>query len=342
MDYSSNLSFLRNNNSDHDGLHGYKNFTPYQNTDRRPPNPTMQSSYSVYSSGGDSKGGTGGVMSNWAQHDANMNKHSQANPFPSFSHQHIPHRPTPPSSANSLYGTGYSVEHRDHQVFGQQMTSPSNAPQSTPTQTGRSTLWWGDLEPWMDEEYVKQVCKLMKWEPLGIKIPHPPPDPSSGQQPNNPGYCFLSFHTPAQAQAVLNQITGSSLPTIMPNSTKPFSMNWASSASAPSAPAAAPSTHSAPPAVPHSQGNDTSHASQFTKEYSIFVGDLAPETSNSDLVAVFRNPVLGLRNDREPKFIRPFASCKSAKIMLDPVTGVSRGYGFVRCVLSPSNARLAC
>ncbi|KAK7029103.1 hypothetical protein R3P38DRAFT_2403778, partial [Favolaschia claudopus] len=61
------------------------------------------------------------------------------------------------------------------------------------------------------------------------------------------------------------------------------------------------------------------------KQYSIFVGHLAPETSNSDLVAVFRNPVLGLRNDRAPKFIRPFASCKSAKIMLDPVTGVSRG-----------------
>ncbi|KAF7308906.1 hypothetical protein MKEN_01091100 [Mycena kentingensis (nom. inval.)] len=68
----------------------------------------------------------------------------------------------------------------------------------------------------------------------------------------------------------------------------------------------------------------------FAKEYSIFVGDLAPETSNSDLVAVFRNPVLGLRNDRAPKFIRPFTSCKSAKIMLDPATGVSRGYGFVR------------
>ncbi|KAJ7369175.1 hypothetical protein DFH08DRAFT_676707, partial [Mycena albidolilacea] len=60
-------------------------------------------------------------------------------------------------------------------------------------------------------------------------------------------------------------------------------------------------------------------AAAYPKEYSIFVGDLAPETSNSDLVAVFRNP-----------FIRPFASCKSAKIMLDPVTGVSRGYGFVR------------
>lgn len=33
---------------------------------------------------------------------------------------------------------------------------------------------------------------------------------------------------------------------------------------------------------------------------------------------------------REPKFIHPFVSCKSAKIMLDPATGVSRGYGFVR------------
>ncbi|KAJ7878324.1 hypothetical protein B0H14DRAFT_2567287 [Mycena olivaceomarginata] len=71
-------------------------------------------------------------------------------------------------------------------------------------------------------------------------------------------------------------------------------------------------------------------ANGYPKEYSIFVGDVAPETSNSDLVAVFRNPVLGLRNDRAPKFVPPFASCKSAKILLDPVTGVSRGYGFVR------------
>ncbi|KAJ7935016.1 hypothetical protein B0H13DRAFT_1482886, partial [Mycena leptocephala] len=66
----------------------------------------------------------------------------------------------------------------------------------------------------------------------------------------------------------------------------------------------------------------------YPKEYSIFVGDLAPETSNSDLFAVFHNPLLGLRNDRIPKFIRPFASCNRAKIMFDPVTGVSRGYGF--------------
>ncbi|KAJ7817494.1 hypothetical protein B0H14DRAFT_3877482 [Mycena olivaceomarginata] len=57
---------------------------------------------------------------------------------------------------------------------------------------------------------------------------------------------------------------------------------------------------------------------------------LGPILYRSHLGKVFRNPVLGLRNDRAPKFIPPFASCKSAKILLDPVTGVSRGYGFVR------------
>ncbi|KAG5649635.1 hypothetical protein H0H81_002760, partial [Sphagnurus paluster] len=71
-------------------------------------------------------------------------------------------------------------------------------------------------------------------------------------------------------------------------------------------------------------------AQEYTQEYSIYVGDLAPETSSSDLVAVFLRPSLGLRNDREFKYIQPFLSCNSAKVMLDPVTGVSRGYGFVR------------
>ncbi|KAJ3535199.1 hypothetical protein NM688_g7012 [Phlebia brevispora] len=107
----------------------------------------------------------------------------------------------------------------------------------------------------------------------------------------------------------------------MPNSSKTFTMNWASSV--PTAPLS--SSFNGPTiSIPGAQNP------QYPKEYSIFVGDLAPEVSNSDLVAVFRNPVLGLRNDREPRFIRPFLSCKSAKIMLDPVTGVSRGYGFVR------------
>lgn len=189
----------------------------------------------------------------------------------------------------------------------------------------QSTLWWGELEPWMDEEYAKKVCDLMGWDKVSVKIPHTPADNVTGQHANNPGYCFLTFPTPDHAAGVLAQInnaTASGTQPILPNSNKPFVLNWASS------PSPSPATQPFSINTPINPSNN--NITQGQKEYSIFVGDLAPETSNSDLVAVFRNPVLGLRNDRAPKFIRPFYSCKSAKIMLDPVTGVSRGYGFVR------------
>jgi RNA recognition motif-containing protein len=50
-------------------------------------------------------------------------------------------------------------------------------------------------------------------------------------------------------------------------------------------------------------------------EYSIFVGDLGPEVNEFVLVSLFQSR---------------FPSCKSAKIMTDPISGMSRGYGFVR------------
>ncbi|KAG6857001.1 hypothetical protein H0H87_011095 [Tephrocybe sp. NHM501043] len=216
----------------------------------------------------------------------------------SFNHHHL-HRASPPLAAESIF-----------------RTSPASIPAVA---SSPSTLCWADIEPWMDEEYAKQVCALMGWDPVNINIPHPSPDPVTGQQANNPGFCYLTFATPAQASQVLAQINrvGNNHIT-MPNSSRPFVVNWASNAPP------------MPTAFTQSVGSATNALQQFPKEYSIFVGDLAPETSNSDLVAVFRNPVLGLRNDREPKFIRPFTSCKSAKIMLDAATGVSRGYGFVR------------
>ncbi|KAL0949204.1 hypothetical protein HGRIS_009282 [Hohenbuehelia grisea] len=251
-------------------------------------------------------------------------------PFSSFNHHHHHPQSSPPNPQSSTSPLFYSsnLADRERQSLRFQQSSPPASAQLTSSSSpaslnsSRSTIWWGELEPWMDEEYAKQVCGLMGWDPVNIKVPHPPPDPTTGQQPNNPGYCFLTFPSPAHAATVLAQVNNSNgNPPSMPNSTKPFVLNWASSVpTAPPAPSSFPATAAMLPAGQQ----------QYPKEYSIFVGDLAPETSNSDLVAVFRNPVLGLRNDREPKFIRPFLSCKSAKIMLDPVTGVSRGYGFVR------------
>ncbi|THG97482.1 hypothetical protein EW026_g4522 [Hermanssonia centrifuga] len=256
-----------------------------------------------------------------------------------LNHHHRASPPRPPVfSPTSPPAVPYSEREREalREVYYarqlQQASSPPSAslsspqPASSPNSSAppRSTLWWGELEPWMDEEYAKQVCNLMGWDPVSIKVPRPAPDPITGRQANNPGYCFLTFPSQVHAASVLQQInstSGTPNALTMPNSSKPFTLNWASSV--PTAPLSVP-FNGPTISIPGAQNP------QYPKEYSIFVGDLAPEVSNSDLVAVFRNPVLGLRNDREPRFIRPFLSCKSAKIMLDPVTGVSRGYGFVR------------
>lgn len=269
------------------------------------------------------------------------NRHtSQVQPphLSSNSHHHRSSPGVPANLGSNFYSPPPSYADRDG-LFHRNATNPSPptgsanqpavpaVPAASPNSTStRSTLYWGDLEPWMDEEWAKRVCGMMNWDPVNIKVPHPQPDPNTGQQANNPGYCFLTFPSRAHAERVMNQVnTNNGGPITMPNSTRPFNISWA--ASLPNSPlnASFPSAGSSPPAAQQ----------QYPKEYSIFVGDLAPETSNSDLVAVFRNPVLGLRNDREPKFIRPFLSCKSAKIMLDPVTGVSRGYGFVRYLTRP-------
>jgi len=253
--------------------------------------------------------------------------------IPSFSTYSHPSRQTSPPSVKpqtpisaTHYSTAGDIADRDNHLYYRPSQPPNlSTPTSSSSLSSRSTLWWGELEPWMDEEYAKQVCGLKGWDPVSIKVPHPGSDQSSEQPANNPGYCFLTFQTPAHAAAVLAQVNGTSTSSngtslTMPNSTKPFVMNWAGNIQPP---AQLPTPY---PAIVQ----PAPQPQQYQKEYSIFVGDLAPETSNSDLVAVFRNPVLGLRADREPKFIRPFLSCKSAKIMLDPVTGVSRGYGFVR------------
>uniref|UniRef100_V5EVC9 RRM domain-containing protein n=1 Tax=Kalmanozyma brasiliensis (strain GHG001) TaxID=1365824 RepID=V5EVC9_KALBG len=83
-------------------------------------------------------------------------------------------------------------------------------------------------------------------------------------------------------------------------------------------------------------------------EFSIFVGDLSPDLREEDLVAQFLQPpawphnhafASAVINAQQAQGIyqpgkhigpAPFHSTKSAKIMTDPVTGASKGYGFVR------------
>ena len=194
---------------------------------------------------------------------------------------------------------------------------PSTSSPSQPPDLNSNTLYMGNLEPWMDHEYTSQVVRLMGWDrtstasgtqtsAVTIKIPPPPPD--AVPQPNNPGYCLITFPSAAQAASVLaslhsgNSKDPSSAPILMPNSSRPFNLQWANSSQFPQVSAGSVFGGSAHNASVFNgltvHGRSANSAQGPQREFSIFVGDLAPETSNSDLVAVFRNPVLGLRNDR--------------------------------------------
>lgn len=256
------------------------------------------------------------------------------------------------SAALAAYGDAHLYQHYQQalpqvpSITEQISSNAAHAPQSQPT---RSTLRLDGLEPWMDVEYFNQVCGMMRWENVILKIPHAPvTEYAAGKaiSPNNPGYCFLTFPVAAKATTVLAQFSPPNPPTTMPNSKRPFSVTWATvpaSSARSSGPLADADTagglfapgnlsllnpFTSPPADDAQQSSGTANNRQ--PEFSIFVGDLAPETTNSDLIAVFRDPILGLKHDREPKFVAPFTSCRSAKIMVDAVMGVSKGYGFVR------------
>jgi RNA recognition motif-containing protein len=136
----------------------------------------------------------------------------------------------------------------------------------------------GELEPWVDENFIRNLWFQMG-EQVSVKMIR---DKFSG----NAGYCFVDFSSPQAAGKAL-QLSGQP----MPNSNRPFKLNWASG------------------------GGLADRRDDRGPEYSIFVGDLGPEVNEYVLVSLFQSR---------------FPSCKSAKIMTDPLSGMSRGYGFVR------------
>ncbi|KAF9181445.1 hypothetical protein BGZ51_005437 [Haplosporangium sp. Z 767] len=77
---------------------------------------------------------------------------------------------------------------------------------------------------------------------------------------------------------------------VIPGTSKMFRLNWAS-------------------------GGMVAAGAANGQEFSVFVGDLSPEVTEYMLLAAFQER---------------YMSCRSAKIMTDPTTGLSRGYGFVR------------
>lgn len=161
-------------------------------------------------------------------------------------------------------------------------SSPSNLfiDSNTPSEANvKNTLWMGELEPWLDEVAIKKIWSVYG-ENVSVKLIR---DKFSGA---HAGYCFVEF---SNATAAAKAITLNGQP--IPNAQRVFKLNWASG------------------------GGLLDKRDDRGPEFSIFIGDLAPDVTEFALHQLFQSR---------------YPSCKSAKIMTDPVTNTSRGYGFVR------------
>lgn len=143
----------------------------------------------------------------------------------------------------------------------------------------RASLWMGDLEPWMDDNWLKQLW-LSYGFMVSIKVIK---DRNTGM---NAGYCFVDFASLAEATQVLSQLNGHPIP----GTGRIFKLNWAS-------------------------GSNVIASRDIGVEYTIYVCDLPLELNDYQLFALFQTR---------------YPSCKGARIVFDPLTHLSKGYGFVR------------
>src|SRR5271170_487927 len=149
----------------------------------------------------------------------------------------------------------------------------------------------GELEPWVDEQAVRNIWYTMG-EQVNVKMIR---DKFTGYVDCTPSSLIASNNAGyCFVDFMSPQAAAKALTyngTLIPNTQRPFKLNWASG------------------------GGLQDRRDDRGPEFSIFVGDLGPEVTEYMLVSLFQ--------------VR-YQSCKSAKIMADPMSGQSRGYGFVR------------
>ncbi|CAN4102720.1 unnamed protein product [Withania somnifera] len=137
------------------------------------------------------------------------------------------------------------------QQYGAIPTTTNLSPSSTANPNEVRSLWIGDLQYWMDENYLS-TCFYHTGELVSAKVIR---NKQSGQ---SEGYGFLEFTSHAAAETVLQTYNG----TLMPNVEQNFRMNWAS--------------------LGAGERRDDS------PEYTIFVGDLAADVTDYVLQETFK------------------------------------------------------
>jgi len=122
----------------------------------------------------------------------------------------------------------------------------------TQNSTNLNSLWIGELDNWMDDNYIKNAINNYNIEIKSIKIMK---DKNSGA---SLGYGFIEFEDKETASNALKQLNGQPLP----NSNKVFKLNWAS----------------------YNNNKNISNPN----EYSIYVCDLDPSVNEETLTYFFK------------------------------------------------------
>ena len=154
------------------------------------------------------------------------------------------------------------------------------------------TLWLGELETWMTEDWLRQLF-MSVGEQVTVKSIR---DKTTGLPAN---YCFLEFGSSQGASKSLAALNG----TVVPGTNKALRMNWSAGGG---------------PGMPGSRsmgGTASGVGGGGEGEFSMFVGDLAYDVTDAVLLQLFQSR---------------YNSVRSARIVTDANTGANKGYGFVK------------
>ncbi|KAI9598326.1 hypothetical protein BDF19DRAFT_382537 [Syncephalis fuscata] len=158
----------------------------------------------------------------------------------------------------------------------------------------------GELDPYMDEVFIKHAW-MQLGENVQVKMIR---DRYTG---GNANYCFVDGGSYDNAGRLLAMYNGK----IIPGTDKMFRLNWASGGNGNS------NGNLTTSSMNGIRSNSTcSSDMDRSPEFSVFIGDLAPEVTEQMLLGLFQSY---------------YVSVKSAKVVTDNVTGAPKGsYGFVR------------
>ncbi|XP_059662157.1 polyadenylate-binding protein RBP45-like isoform X2 [Cornus florida] len=165
-------------------------------------------------------------------------------------HQQAPPQPMQPQPQPPMYYHQQPPQQHQHQL--QQPQAQYTAAAQPASADEIRTLWIGDLQYWMDEQYLLS-CFAHTGEVASAKIIR------NKQTAQSEGYGFIDFVSRAAAERNLQSYSG----TLMPNSEQNFRLNWASFG------------------VGEKRPDDT-------PDFSIFVGDLAADVTDYMLQETFR------------------------------------------------------